>query len=303
MRRIASLALVVALVFAACGDDAATTTTATPTTAAPSGFPVDVNGVTVPERPERIVSASAAHTEILFAVGAGDQVVATDAFSDFPPEALDTEKIDGFNISVETVAALDPDLVILFFDPGDVVDGLDQLGIPTLLFDPPATVDDAFDQWIDMGLATGNVAEAEQVVEDADEEIAAIVGDLPTPATPLTYYYELDPSGFSVTSDSFVGSLLQMMGMVSIADSTGTAFPQLSTEFIVEADPDWIVLADTVCCDANAETLGDRPGWAEMSAVAEGRVVGLDDSVASRWGPRIVDLVRQVAETVYGPLG
>jgi iron complex transport system substrate-binding protein len=301
MRRFASLVLVVALVAVACGDDdTVATTTVVPTTAAPADFPVEVNGVTVPERPERILSASAAHTEVLYAIGAGDQVAVTDTFSDFPPAALETEKIDGFNISVEAVAALDPDLVILFFDPGDVAAGLSQLGIPTLLFGPPTTLGEAFQQWLDVGRATGNLAAAEQAVEDADKAIAEIVADLPIPTQPLTYYYELEPTGFSVTSDSFVGSLLRMLGMESIADSTDTAYPQLSAEFIVEANPDWIVLADTVCCDANASTLVERPGWGEMSAVAEGRVVELDDSLASRWGPRIVDLVRQVAEAVYG---
>ena len=306
MRRFASLVLVVALVAVACGDDDTAVTTVpatTDTTTASSAFPVTVNGVTIPERPERIVSASGAHTEILFAIGAGDQVVATDTFSDFPAEALETGKFDGFNISVEAVASLDPDLVILFFDPGDVVAGLDELGIPTLLFGPPTTLENAFDQWLALGAATGNVAGAEQSVRAADDEIAEITAGLPIPSSPLTYYYELDPSGFSVTSDSFVGSLLGMLGLESIADSTDTAFPQLSTEFIVESDPDWIVLADTVCCDANAATLAERPGWDQMSAVAEGRVVELDDSVASRWGPRIVDLVGDVAETVYGPNG
>ena len=300
MRRFASLLLVVALVAVACGDD--TTTTTTPvTTRGATEFPVTVNGVTIPEKPERIVSASGAHTEILYAIGAGDQVLATDTFSDFPAEALETTKLDGFNISVEAVAALDPDLVILFFDPGDVVSGLGELGIPTLLFDAPATIDAAFDQWRVVGTATGNAAAAEDLVIEVASEITEIVAGAGTPPDePITYYYELDPSGFSVTSDSFVGSLLGLLGMESIADATGTAFPQLSTEFIVEADPDWIVLADTVCCAADATTLAERPGWDAMSAVAAGRVVELDDSVASRWGPRIVELVRQVAEAVHG---
>ena len=300
MRRFASLVLVVALVAAACGDDDTTTTNAPVTTGTVTGFPVTVNGVTIPERPERIVSASGAHTEILYAVGAGDQIAATDTFSDFPAEALETEKIDGFNISVEAVAALDPDLVILFFDPGDVVSGLAELGIPTLLFDAPATLDDAFAQWLAVGTATGNLAAAELLVGEADKAITEIVSSVAVPDEPITYYFELDPSGFSVTTDSFVGSLLGLLGMESIADATGTAFPQLSSEFIVEADPDWIVLADTVCCAVDATTLAERPGWGTMSALTSGQVVELDDSVASRWGPRIVELVREVAGAVYG---
>lgn len=327
MRRLASLVVVLATLAAACADDTTTTpttttttavtsTTAAPTattvgstttTAAPSttveaaGFPLEVLGVEISERPDRILSASGTHTEILFAIGAGEQVFATDQFSDFPAEARETEKIDAFNINVEAVAALDPDLVVLAFDPGDVVAGLDALGVPTLLFDAPATLDDAYQQMLDLGVATGNGGEAETLVESMQKAIAETVGNVPVPEQPFTYYHELDSTGFSVTSDSFIGSVYRMLGLVSIADAADSAFPQLSTEFIVEADPDWIFLADTVCCGESAQSLASRPGWDQLTAIAEGNVVELDDSVASRWGPRLVEFVDTVATAVYGP--
>ncbi|MBM3696528.1 MAG: ABC transporter substrate-binding protein, partial [Actinobacteria bacterium] len=113
-----------------------------PTTAASAGFPVEVAGTLIPAEPQRIVSASASHTEILYALGAGERVVASDQFSNYPAAAEATPKLDAFNLGAESVAAFDPDLVVLSYDPGDLQAGLAALGIPTLLFGPPLTLGD-----------------------------------------------------------------------------------------------------------------------------------------------------------------
>jgi iron complex transport system substrate-binding protein len=265
-----------------------------------AGFPVDVAGVTVPAQPERIVSASASHTEILYSIGAGGSVVATDLFSNYPPEAEETEKIDAFNLSVEAVAALDPDLVILAFDPGGAVDALSSLGIPTLLFDPPVTLSDVYSQIATVGTATGRVDEAESLAAEMEEGIerVAIPGD-----RTLTYYHELDPTLFSVASGSFIGSLYGLLGLESIvapAEADPLGYAQLTAEFILDTDPDFIFLADTRCCGESAATVAARPGWDALNAVREGRVVELDDDVASRWGPRLVEFLTVVAEAVGG---
>jgi iron complex transport system substrate-binding protein len=131
-------------------------------------------------------------------------------------------------------------------------------------------------------------------------QIAAIAAAAPHPAKPITYYYELDQTYYSVTSSTFIGHLLALLGMKSIADAaTGAAasggYPQLSAEYILRSNPDYILLADTVCCHQSAATVAKRPGWASMAAVKDGHVVALNDDVASRWGPRIVDLLRTVA--------
>lgn len=297
MARVPALAFALALTAAACGGGEGQSTT---TADAGDGFPRTVQGVVIPARPVSIVSMSATHTEILYAIGAGPAVAATDTFSDHPAEANSTEKIDAFNVSVEAVASLDPDLVILAFDPGDVTDGLTALGIPTLLFDAPGGIEDAYLQIEMTGAATGREAEAAELVAGMRTEIDQILGDLPIPTAPWRYYYELDPTGFSVSSETFVGSLLGMLGMVSIADAAGEPFPQLAAEFVIDADPDLILLADTKCCGVSAASLGDRPGWDALTAVGSGSVVELDDDIASRWGPRLVDLVRTVAVEVYG---
>jgi iron complex transport system substrate-binding protein len=310
--------VVVALLFAACSSPAATTTTvpettttlAATTTSDPGLFPVTVsadNGeVTIPARPRAIVSLSAAATEILFAIGAADQVVAVDSLSNYPPEAPVTD-LAAFTPNVEAVAAYAPDLVVIAYDANDLLAGLNELGIPTLVMAAPPKLDDAWSQYLTLGLATGRVTEAERLIVDTQAELQAIAADLPGEG--LTYYYELDnTSYYSATSATFIGSLLATIGLENIADpadADGAAFgyPQLSAEFIIAADPDLILLADTVCCQQNAETVAARPGWGAMKALANGGVVELNDDIASRWGPRIVDLLREVAEAARAVAG
>ncbi len=123
------------------------------------------------------------------------------------------------------------------------------------------------------------------------------------PARHETYYYELDQTYYSATSSTFIGQLLGLLGLHSIADAAKGAaanggYPQLSGEFILKADPDYILLADTICCGQSAATVAGRPGWSGLAAVTHGRVLGLDDDIASRWGPRVVDLLAAVAAEV-----
>jgi len=297
-----ALVLVACLVAAGCGSPGGGATTEP----AGAGFPIEVAGTVIPAAPQRIVSASASHTEILYALGVGEWIVATDQFSDFPPEAGATTKLDAFNLGVESVAAFTPDLVVLSYDPGDLCAGLAALGIPTLLFAPPLTLEDVYGQMRALGAATGLEAEAGALVAGIEGEVARLVAAVPPRETPLTYYYELDPTLYSLTSATFVGGLFGLLGMHNIADAAdpaGTGFPQLSAEFVLAADPDFIFLADTRCCGQSASTLAERPGWASLAAVAEGRVVPLDDDVASRWGPRLVDLLAAVAGAIAAPGG
>jgi iron complex transport system substrate-binding protein len=262
-----------------------------------------VAGVTIPAEPQRIVSASATHTEVLYSLGAGDRIVAVDRFSNYPADAATKGTIDSFNINVEAVAGFDPDLVILAYDPGDVADGLAGLGIPTLLFpSAPATLEDAYAEWAAVGAAIGAGEEAEDLISGVKSDIDEIVAGVPRGGDRPTYYHELGEDLYTITSDTFVGSLYALVGMENVADAAdgaGSGYPQMSAEYLLEADPDFIFLADTVCCGQTAETLSARPGWDALSAVQSGRVVELDDDVASRWGPRVVEFLESITSAVY----
>ncbi|WP_449064624.1 ABC transporter substrate-binding protein [Planomonospora algeriensis] len=301
-------ALLSALALAGCGQSpAATTATASPegSAAAPAaeGFPAVIeagNGsVTVTARPERIVSLSPTATETLFAVGAGPQVVAVDDQSNHPAEAPKTD-LSGFKPNAEAIIAQKPDLVVLATDTDGIVAKLGKVGVPVLLEPAAAKLDEAYDQITDLGAATGNRAKADEVVAGMKKKIEEVVAAAPKDKE-LTYYHELDTTPYSVTSTTFVGQVYALFGLTNIADKApdlAGGYPKLSAEFVAQADPDLIFLADTKCCGQSGDTLAKRPGWSKLSAVTGDRVIALDDDVASRWGPRVADLAQQVGEAV-----
>jgi iron complex transport system substrate-binding protein len=302
MRRLLILAAVATLGGGACGAPAEPEGRDRPD--AGRGFPVSVeaaNGtVEIVERPGRIVSLSPTSTEMLFAIGAGPQVVAVDDASTHPPEAPRTD-LSGLEPNVEAIAGYEPDLVVMAEDPGGLEASLEGLDLPVISQPAAQTLDDTYLQIEQLGTATGHAEEAGSVISDMRTRIEDIVARAPTFEPTPTYYHELDETYFTVTSDTFIGQVYAMAGLENVADGArgaGTGYPQLSAEYIVQADPDFIFLADTVCCDQSAETVARRPGWDHIAAVQEGAVVELDDDVASRWGPRVVEFLGTVVEAL-----
>jgi iron complex transport system substrate-binding protein len=307
----ALLAVLLSLALAACGggdDDAAapaTSSAAVETTAAPA-FPVTVeadNGsLTIENQPEAVISLSPTATESLFAIGAGEQVIAVDDQSNYPAEAPISD-LSGFQPNVEAIAGYEPDLVVASYDPGGLVKGLEKLDIPVLLQDAAPDLEGAYDQIETLGAATGNAEGAEEVVESMRTEIEELAGSVPA-AAGTTVYHELGPDFFTATSDTFIGSVYELFGLVNIADAAADAdsggYPQLTAEYIVSENPDLIVLADTKCCEQTAETVAKRAGWDQIDAVANGHIVEADDDITSRWGPRTVDFAAAVAAVLEG---
>jgi iron complex transport system substrate-binding protein len=294
--------LVLALVAAGCGQDGSTSGAAPPA-GQEATFPVtlDTPGgkLTLERQPQRIVSMSPTATEMLFAIGAGGQVTAVDSNSNYPKEAPTTE-LSAYEPNLEAIAGYKPDLVVYSDDPGDLAAGLGKLGIPALAQPAAKGLDDTYAQLDQLGLATGHLAEAGRLTESMRAEIQKITAGS-RPERPLTYYHELDKNLYTATSSTFIGQLYKQLGMENIADAAdkeGTGYPQLSAEYVVKADPDLIFLADTKCCGQSASTVAARDGWEQLTAVRSGGVVELDDDVASRWGPRVVDFLKTVAAKV-----
>jgi iron complex transport system substrate-binding protein len=283
-RRLLAFCLAVALV-AACGSDSKPAVATASSSAAP--------------KPTKIVSLSATATEMLFAIGAGPQVIAVDDQSNFPPEAPKTN-LSGFTPNVEAIAGYQPDLVVVPNDTAGLVAGLQNLKIEVLILPPAKQLSDSYDQLETLGTKTGHQDEANKVVEKMKSDIDTLVKEVPQQRAGETYYYELDNTYFTATSNTFIGAVLNVTGLKNIADAVddGTGFPQLSVEKIVSSSPDFIFLADTKCCQQSKDTVSQRPGWSTIAAVQKGQIVELDDDIASRWGPRIVDLLRTVVEAV-----
>ena len=312
-RRLAVLAAAAALTVtaAACGGTTAAsnsgaTSGASPAAGAGQAFPVSIaaaNGrVKVASRPTAILSLSPTATEMLYAIGAGSQVKAVDSLSDYPPQAPRT-KLSAYQPNVEAIVAEQPDLVVESGDTGQLTKRLAAFSIPVLELPAPSNFAGETSEFDELGQATGHVNQARQEADRVGTELHRIAAAAPHHAKPLTYYYELDQTYYSVTSSTFVGQLLALIGMKSIADQASGAaksggYPQLSAEYIIKANPDYIILADTVCCHQDAATVAKRPGWSGLAAVKDGHIIGLNDDIASRWGPRVTDLLRTVETAI-----
>jgi iron complex transport system substrate-binding protein len=248
--------------------------------------------------PHRIISLSPTVTEDLFAIGAGKQVIAVDQDSNYPRRAPRTS-LSGFTPNSEAIAKYHPDLVLISYNPGNFASQLRNLGIKVA--NEPAANDltQAYREILRIGRLTGHTKGAKAVVESMQTHLAAIVKSVPGSRRHLRVYHELDQTYYSATSKTFIGSIYKLFGFRDIADgadSTGSGYPQLSAEYIVQQNPQIVVLADTKCCQQTAATVAARPGWSTIAAVQHHRIVGVDDDIASRWGPRIVQFARAVAE-------
>jgi iron complex transport system substrate-binding protein len=301
-RSLVPLLLLAALVAGGCGQDGPRSDAAAPA-GQEAAFPVTIDTpagkLELVRRPERIVSMSPTATEMLFAIGAGGQVVAVDSNSNHPKEAPTTD-LSAYQPNLEAIAGYRPDLVVYSDDPGELAAGLGKLGIPALRQPAATGLDDTYAQLDQLGRATGHRAEAAQLTATMRAEIQRIAA-AGRPERPLTYYHELDKNLYTATSKTFIGQLYGLLGLRNIADAAdrqGSGYPQLSAEYVIKADPDLIFLADTKCCGQSARTVAARDGWDQVTAVRSGGVVELDDDVASRWGPRVVEFLKTIAAKV-----
>ncbi|MEH0937978.1 ABC transporter substrate-binding protein [Micromonospora psammae] len=299
-RLFAATLAVAALALGACAEKTADDTPAAGSGSATATFPATVGKLTLEKRPEKIVSLSPSATEMLFAIGAGKQVTAVDDNSNFPADVPKSD-LSGFQPNAEAIAGKNPDLVVLSNDTNKIVDQLTTLKIPVLLTPAAATLDDTYRQITDLGTLTGHPTEAADVTRRMKDDIAKLTKDLPQRSKKLTYYHELGPELYSATSRTFIGSIYTLAGLENIADPADAdggsgGYPQLSQEVIVKSNPDFVFLADTKCCQQSPETVKARSGWAGVTAVKNNQIVPLDDDIASRWGPRVVDLLRSIVD-------
>jgi ABC-type Fe3+-hydroxamate transport system substrate-binding protein len=307
---VGAVALAAAATLAGCGSASSgggTSATPSATVSSPAtAFPVTVTGangpVTLAKAPTTIVSLSPTATEMLYAIGAGGQVKAVDDQSTYPAQAPRT-KLSGFTPSVEAVAGYQSDLVVFAGDANGLQAGLAKLGIPELSLPAAKTLDESYQQETILGQATGHPAEAAALVASVKQRIAAAVASVPRQTNPIKVYHELDPTYFSATSSTFIGSVYRLFGLTNIADSAKDAaggYPKLSAEYVVKQAPNLIVLADTKCCQQNNSTVAKRSAFGSVPAVEQGKVLTVDDDIASRWGPRVADFAEQVAKELGG---
>ncbi|MFH1559817.1 MAG: ABC transporter substrate-binding protein [Chloroflexota bacterium] len=254
--------------------------------------------------PQRIVSISPAHTEILYALGLGDRVVGTDSYSNFPPEAGEKPRVgDAFTLNLEVLAALEPDLLYTTFE-GPVADA-ERLGIKVLYLFPADDLQGVLDNIALLGRITDREAQANALVADMESRIDSVVSKLAGIEEGPRLYYELDPALFTVGPDTFIGSILEMLKVQNIAEGADSPYPMLSAEVIVQKNPEVIVLGDSkeyLATGITVDELEARPGWGSITAVQEDKIYPFDADLLSRPGPRIVDGIEQLAGLLYPEL-
>jgi iron complex transport system substrate-binding protein len=305
--------LVGLLLAAACGDDdeggsipmtgnRPTTTAAdaeAASTAADGTFPVTVdaaNGsVEIAEQPHSIVSLSPTATEMIYGIDAGEQLIAVDNQSDYPTNAPIKDDLSGYQPNVEAITKYDPDLVLVERDT--VIDELKALNIPVIELPTAGTLDDSYKQIQQLGQATGRVTAASDLVSKMQTDVQDLVATVPQTFAPVPVYHEIDDTGYTITGGTFLGQIYQMAGLANIAASIGggQGYQQISPEQVIADNPQWIFLA--YGGDPEVAAVKARPGWNQIAAVQQNHVVALDPAIASRWGPRTVDLLEKIIQT------
>ena len=293
-RRLAFTAIsALVLVAASCGGGQ-------PPETIPLGFRVTVERadgreLTFDAPPERIISLSPGHTEILFAIGAGDQIIAVDTQSDFPPETATKMKFDAMSPDVDAMVELQPDLVVLMAGPDEVVEALDQQGLQVLWLELPDSLLKVFDQIDVLGEITDNIEGSDSLVDAMDDralEFLEKVGATPGPRV----YHELDNDLTTASLGTLIGEMYLILNAIPIADDPEQPFPRLTLDAIVEADPEVIIVAHS---GASPESVTARPGWQDISAVKNDRVYAVDPDIVNRPGPRLVDGLETLARLFH----
>jgi iron complex transport system substrate-binding protein len=283
----------------------APTPAATPAAAFPLTLTDDEGTeVTIPAEPQRIVSLTPATTEILFAIGAGDRVIATTDFDDYPPEAVDLPDVATYaNVDVEKIVGLEADLVIAggnFFNDPEAIRRLRELGIPVVVV-YAADVAGVLRDIELTGMAAGRAGEAAALaawMREAIDEVAAATRDRPNPRV----FYEIDATQkiYTAADDSFLAEMIRLAGGDPITTGSTTSY-EISQEALVTADPEVIVLGDAAY-GVTAEAVAARPGWSGMAAVRDGNVRPVNDLIVTRPGPRLVEGLRELALAIHPDL-
>jgi iron complex transport system substrate-binding protein len=310
-RRYASIFAILLFIFAACGPATApapstAAVTASPTAAAPA-FPATITdfqnrSVTVTKRPDRIVSIGPSITEFVFALGAGARVVGTDDFSDEPAAAKGLEKVGGIKVNFEKVVSLRPDIVLIVKFSDGTIEKLASAGLLVMVVDPQTAGDVARTATL-LGRAVG--AEGEALARDIQKKVDDVRAKTAAATTKPRVYHEIDASDptkiFTVGPGSYIADLIEIAGGLNIAAKATSAYPQLSAEEILRADPEVIVLA-AADYSAKPDQVSARAGWSVISAVKNKRIGTIAPNLINRPGPRVGEAADAYARIVHPEL-
>jgi len=280
---------------------AACSSQATPTAAALTFTDGLGRNVTLKGPAQRVVSLAPSNTEILFAIGAGKQVVGRDQLSDFPAEAKAVTDIGStFDaLNTELIVAQKPDLVLAAeINTPEQVKQLENLGLTVYYLKNPTTLEGMYDNLMLVAQMTGHTDETAKLVESLKARVDAVDKKIAPLSSRFSVFYELDGTDpakpFTAGKGTFITLLIDRAGGYNIASDID-GYPQMSLEQVVAADPAFIILGDARY-GITAESIAQRPGWEKISAVQNGNIVPFNDDLVSRPGPRLVDALEELAK-------
>ncbi len=271
----------------------------------------DGNGrtVTLQLPVKRIVSLAPSNTEVLFAVGAGGQVVGRDSFSDYPPEAKQVPDIGGQvgSLNVELILAKKPDVVLASpLTPPEQIADLVKAGLTVYVLPNPKTFDDLYANLETVGKLTGHETQAAALVDSLKKRVQAVVDKVANVSTRPVVYYELDATDpnapYTSGPDTFVDLLIRTAGGQNFGGSLKGDWVQVSVEALLAKQPDYVLLGDSTYGGVTPAQVKARPGWQALKAVQDGNVFTFDDNTVSRPGPRLVDGLEAMARLIHPEL-
>jgi iron complex transport system substrate-binding protein len=261
--------------------------------------------ITLNTVPQRIVSMAPSVTEMLFAIGAENRVVGVTAYCNYPAEADALPEIGGFSassISVEAIVGLQPDLVIAgSANQQSVVEQLEELELPVVVL-APDSFDAVYGSIRTVGTLTGNNSEAEQVVSSMRRRVAAVtdvVATIPAAERPTVYWEVFNDPLMTSGPQTFIGQMIELVGATNIFADASEDYPTISSEAVIERDPEVIIGPASQEQPLTVAALSERPGWSVIEAIREERVYTLDGDMLSRPGPRLADAIEALAQTLY----
>lgn len=253
--------------------------------------------------PKRIMTLTPSSTEILFALGAGDRIVAVDRWSDYPPTAQEKPRVIPFSSNLEQIVRASPDVILSTYGGAEPLLPLERHGIKVMIF-APRTLDDIYRNILLMGRMVDAEARAEDLVRAMRQRVAVVVAKVRNAPMPKVFI-ELDGSDpgrpFTAGPDSFIDGLIRLAGGVNVAVRARAMWPQFSLEELIRTDPDLILLGEAGASSGSRVPglVAGRSGWANLRAVRRGAIVSIDLDLISRPGPRIVEGLELLARLLH----
>ena len=257
----------------------------------------------------RIVSLAPSNTEILFAIGAGNQVMGRDMFSDYPAEAKNVTDIGGGfgELNTETIVSLKPDLVLAAaLTPLEQIKALQKLGLTVFVLGNPTDLDGMYENLRTVANLTGHQSEAKKLIDGLKVRVAVVKEKMAAVKERPLVFYELDSTDpnnpWTAGPGTFIDTLLSMASARNVGSTLSSAWVQISVEKLLTEDPEYILLGDATLGGVTPDQVAARAGWKTLSAVKNNKVLPLDDNLVSRPGPRLVDGLEALAILLHPEL-